>query len=241
MFADTVDSLVNLSRPDNCNVKFGRGVGWAPARRHVDICEQAMKWDADYILILGADQVYEPDLLCQLVSHIENGYEVICAMVPTRGFVSWQDMQPFQPMAWRFKAGNIEEMRHYNGMDVDGDLIETLEPDTGIQECNFIGSGVLMFQKDHLLAMKKPWFFETIVLENFSRRASMDCTFVWRLQLEAYAKVWVDTSIRVKHLHVFQIDESYQERFADWKHAEGNPDTSICRYTGSDDALVEKF
>ena len=133
-------------------------------------------------------------------------------------------------MAWRFKRHDkIVPIRQFRGVQFDQDMLELIDPADGdMQQVNFMGSGVIMFHRDHLLALKKPWFYERVTHEDQQRVASMDTTFCWRLQMEAHAKVWVDTTIQVKHLHVFEIDESYQQRFADWH--EGGGDASICRY-----------
>jgi hypothetical protein len=50
-----------------------------------------------------------------------------------------------------------------------------------------------------------------------------------RLTRETGAKAWVDTTIRVKHCHVFGIDETFSERFADWSHP-GVGEDAICLY-----------
>lgn len=109
-------------------------------------------------------------------------------------------------------------------------MIEVLDPAAGeMQDCDFIGSGVLMFPTDVLLSLKQPWFFETVDPSNMQRLANMDCTFVWRLKAEVHCQVYVDTTIKVKHAHVFNVDETYQHRFEDWK-ANGVGDPNICRY-----------
>ena len=97
MFSETVDSILGLERPNGYEIKFFRGRGWCPARRHNSVCEQSMEWGADLILLIGGDEVYEPDLIKRLVARYEEGYEMISAMVPCRGFISWNDMKPFQP------------------------------------------------------------------------------------------------------------------------------------------------
>ena len=169
-------------------------------------------------------------MLTRLYGRAEEGYEVVGALVPCRGYISWQDMKPFQPMAWRFKRHDkIVPIRQFRGVQFDQDMLELIDPKDGdMQQIDFMGSGVIMFHRDHLLSLKKPWFYERVNQEDQQRIASMDTTFCWRLKMEAYAKVWVDTTIKVKHLHIFEIDESFQERFADWH--EGGGDPSICRY-----------
>jgi len=237
MFSLTVDSLLNLRHPHGIELRHFRSSGWCPAARHINGCAAAMRWGADLILILGTDQVYDEDLLCRLVARWKEGYEVVSALVPARGFVGWQQMQPFQPMAWRLKANAPGDLtyRVFGGQHDTPDLLEAIDPKAGnMQRIHFIGSGVLLFHRDHLLALKRPWFSEMVDPLSYNRLANMDCRFVWRLHHEAHAQVWVDTTIKVKHLHVFPIDETYSARFADWAEP-GQGDPTICRYAAPHD------
>jgi hypothetical protein len=238
MWTEYVDAMLNLRRPpvarnalgelEPLEVTFIRGPGWCPARRHTAICEQALAWGADLILIVGADQIHPPDMLERLIGRWNEGYEVVAALVPARGYIGWQPMKPFQPMAWRIKP-------HLAPMEIaDGPLpkndTEVIDPAAGdVQMVNFIGSGVLMFHRDHLLSLDRPWFRESVDPVTYQRLASMDTTFVWRLQTDAGAKVWVDTTILVKHLHPFSVDRSFSDRFADWA-VDGQGDPMICQY-----------
>jgi hypothetical protein len=208
------DSALNLERPKNS--RWFKGRGWCPARRHIDICEQAVEWGATHILILGADQMYPEDMIPRLISRVENdGCEVITALVPARGCVPHMDMKPFQPMAWRFKSNT--EFRKYRGYQHDADMTEVVKVEDGdLQRIDFIGSGVLMFSVDHLMMIPKPWFAEFFHLETMKRRASMDTRFVWELKTKAGAQVWVDTTIEVGHVNAMVVDRSYQDRFEDW-------------------------
>lgn len=223
-FTKTTDSLLALDRPEGWDVKFGRGEGWGPARRHTHIVEQALAWQADYILILGSDQLYDPDLLCRITARLLEGYECVAAMVPSRGYIPSQKMQPFQPLAWRWKTteemgltGQQLQSRRFRSMAEDGDMVHVVtREDGGMQPVDFIGSGVLCFHRDHIMAMQQPWFYESINAVTQQRIASMDTRFVQRLKTEAFARVWVDTTIKVKHLHIFEIDDSFVHRFEDW-------------------------
>jgi len=221
MFTQFVDSTLNMRHPEGYEVKYFRGTGWCPARRHIDLCEKAIEWGADLICIIGTDQVHPPDMLERLIQRWDEGCEVTAALVPVRGYVAWQEMRPFQPMAWRFKTNTemgTNDYRQYRNMDLDSDMIHVIKREDGdLVKAHFIGSGVLMFHADHLLSLKRPWFYETIGNhEDQTRIANMDCTFAWRLQNEAFATLWVDTTIEVKHLHTFEIDDTYSDRFSDW-------------------------
>jgi len=227
-FTGFTENMLNLVRPDGVDVRFFRGEGWCPARRHNDGCEKALDWGADLILCLGTDQVYPEDLLPRLIQRYQETGGVITALVPFRGHIDWQDMKPFQKLAWRVETkftqqpdGRIVQAAHNTPMllnPVDGDL----------QRVHLIGSGVLMFHRDHILSMKKPWFYERVDQETMHRVADMDSHFVWRLQQEAGATVWADMTIDVKHLHVFAIDDTFSDRFADWAQA-NKGDPNICR------------
>lgn len=232
-----VDAMLNLERPaliknelgilETASTRFFRGEGWCPARRHVDVCERALEWGADLICIVGADQVHPSDMLLQLIRRWNEGYEVISAMVPTRGFIPTVRMKPFQPMAYRVPFNQNGDLTLRKIEDVE-DIAEVIDPADGdLQRVNFIGSGVLMFHRDHLLALERPWFYETVEPKSQSRLACMDTKFVWRLQIEAGATVWVDTTIKVKHIHAMEIDETFKDRFEDWANP-GVGDPSIC-------------
>lgn len=224
VWSRSVESMLGLRHPAGVEVSFFRGTGWGPAKRHINACEKAHAWGADLILILGADQVYEPDLLERLVARVREGYEVVAAMVPSRGYLGWLDMKPFQKMAWRLKSNGLAPIEWGQSN------LEAIDPAAGdMQRIDFIGSGCILFHRDHLDALTKPWFYETIDHETQRRTASMDTKFCFRLRDEADAQVWVDTTIDIKHIHPFEIDGSYSERFPEWA-LPGMGDPAICRY-----------
>lgn len=221
----SVESMLGLRHPEGVEVQFFRGSGWGPAKRHINACEKAMAWGADMIVIIGADQVYEPDMLERLVARVRNdGCEVVAALVPTRGYLGWNDMKPFQKMAWRLKSEGLRAISWC------ADALEVIDPKAGdLQRIDFIGSGVILFHREHLEALQRPWFAEVIDPETQNRTACMDTRFCYRLHDEADAQVWVDTTIEVKHLHAFEIDDSYSERFADWMTPGVGP-SDICQF-----------
>ncbi len=72
-----------------------------------------------------------------------------------------------------------------------------------------------MFPAGLLEKIKKPWLSDVLVGDNGQRQPNADCFFTWRLQSEAGAQMWVDTTIKVKHCQVFEIDETFPDRFSD--------------------------
>lgn len=225
MFTDFVDNVLNLERPAGVETRFFRANGWCSARRHTSGCEKALEWGADLILCIGSDQLYPQDLIPRLLHRYrETKGDIITAMVPFRGYVKGQHMRPFQPLAWRIVNKGL---RVFRGIDLDGDMMVKIEPKDGdLQRVNIIGTGVLLMHRNHLLSVKRPWFYDQVNKETLEMAGDMDALFVWRLQTEGRHGIWVDTTIDVKHLNIFQIDHSYQHRFNDLAQEEFMPEAN---------------
>jgi len=214
-----VDAAFNVRDPKDVEVKWIRGIGWSPARRRIDLVEKALAWGADLIMFFDADQIPEPDILERLYARVLEGYLPISAMVPTRELVQRNvGAKLFQPLAWRWAPTKLDEngrpiLRQFRSQKEDPDMVELVKQDGSMQQVHMIGAGCIMFHRDHILALKKPWFFETFNKETYQREATMDTRFAWRLNIEASAPLWCDTSIKIKHLHDMEIDSSFQYRF----------------------------
>lgn len=228
MFTQFVEAALNIQCPDGYTMRWFKGPGWSPARRHTTAVEAALAWGADLLVILGSDQVYDEDVICRLVARFEACGEIIAALVPSRGYVGWQEMAPFQRMAWRIKRSGRVTLEEANALVGQLNDIEVIDPGAGdMQRIDFIGSGCVLFHRDHLLAMKRPWFSEQFNPETYERLASMDTRWIWNMAQASGAQAWVDTTIRIRHLHIFPIDETYSARFTDWAHP-GVGDPAIC-------------
>ena len=213
---NVADMLCEFKRPD-WEARFFMGQGCDPAARHVNMIQQGLDWGADLICIIGADQIHPEDMLGRLiVRYYQTNRGVISALVPFRGYVNWQEMRPFQSMGWRIRNHN-GGLREFRNMTDDGDMFEPIDPKAGdLQRVDVIGSGVLLFDRDTIEALEPPWFYYKVDPVTMQRIADMDTKFVWRLRSEVQADVWVDTTIKVRHLHAFEIDETWEDRFADW-------------------------
>lgn len=214
-----VYNLMNLNRPTGVEVKFIYGMGRDPARRHMWGVEKALDWGASHICFLGSDQIHDVDILEKFVSHIEDGWPMVCAMVPVRGWVPVKGIdKPFQKFMWAFKDGNREPI-------FDQDHMKLITPEDGpLVEACCTGSGAIIFDVNLILSLKKPWFRESKADEDGKRPATMDTTFVWRLCTEAHGRLLCDTTINVAHMDVFAIDDSFPDRFADWPRENAKQD-----------------
>ena len=233
-----VEAMANVRSPEGVEVKWIFGRGWCPAKRHIEALEKALEWGADLLCIFGADQIAPPDMLEKLYRlYLEKG-QAVCALIPSRGyFENNNGSKPFQPLAWKWADAKLDEngkiiKRTYRGQTLDPDMTELIKQDGTVQVCHIIGSGCIMFHRDHLLSLKKPWFFETFDKETYGRRAMMDTFFSWRLISEAGTGLFCDTSIKIGHIHDMVIDESFQDRFDDWMDKENVADPNIVNRKG---------
>ena len=214
VFMQAFESIVAIEAPDDCEVRWFRGVGWCQARRRTHAAEQALEWGADLIACLDLDQVYESDVLKRLVSRHDGGCQMVAAMVPMRGYVKPSRMKPFQRLAWKIDKNEF--------MPVDAD-------DGELQRCEFPTSATILFRAEDLKRLKKPWYFFSYKPDTWKQVHGEDASFALRMLSELDVEAWVDTTIVVKHLHPFQIDGTFTERFADWTDPNVG-ESAICNY-----------
>lgn len=206
---------MNLIHPDGWSVRFIQGNGWCPANRHNMALAQAINWGAHAMVFMGPDHWVEEDCLVKLIGHLDDGWDMAAGWVPSRGIVGI-DKRPYPYLAYKLKDPDnyIPDkfaVLHYN--DKDYEIVTT---GAESQEIHIIGSGILMFKVDVVKDMKKPWFGElTQRDEYYSRWPVQDSHFTYRCTVEGGHRLWLDTTIEAKHLDVFAIDETFEERFKD--------------------------
>jgi len=234
------EAALQVRAPAGTEIQWVFGKGWCPARRHTDAIEKALDWGADLVCIFGADQIAPPDLLERLYARFLEGKQVVCALVPSRGFFGHNvGTKPFQPLAWKWKSLPVDESgnpvwRDYRGQEQDGDMIEVIKADGEVHQVHMIGSGCLMFHRDHILSLARPWFTEAVDPKTYRRFANMDTRFAWRLIVEAAATIWCDTSIKILHLTDMAIDETFQDRFDDWMEPGKSSEPQIIQPKGAE-------
>ena len=180
------------------------------------MCQKALDWGADLIVQLDADQVYESDTLIRLLKRFDEGYQIVAAMVPGRGYRDDSKMKPFQRFAWRSKDNYTD--------------FEVVEPSEGeIIEVDFPTSACILFSAEDLKKLNKPWYYNKFDPLTYEMLKGEDGDFFVRMKYLGI-KSYVDTTIKVKHAHIFEIDETFPDRFADWAE-KGKGDSNITKYT----------
>ena len=115
VMTDWAENALNLERPEGCEVRWIRGKGWCPARRHIDGCEKAVVWGADLICIIGADQVHPDNLLVRLVEGWKKTNGMVACLIPFRGIPEGELLSPYGLVGWRVEQDNDIFLGKVNG------------------------------------------------------------------------------------------------------------------------------
>ena len=146
------------------------------------IVAEALKFNADYLLMLDDDMIIDFD---QIVGRPSSRYEFLRTMishdVPICGALYWQRGGDCPPVAMR-RNGPLA----YRVMD-------EAELTGGLQEVDVAGGGVILFKMSALLKIPQPWF-EDETKDGYSTDVQ-----ICRKAQEAGLKVYLDSSIEIGH------------------------------------------
>ncbi len=209
VYTPAFESMVNIRHPKACEVRWFRGIGWCQARRRTQACEKAIKWGAELIAQFDIDQIYDSDILERLVSRFDEGYRIIAAIVPMRGYIEESKLPPFGGCAWR----SLDDGKDFEPVRItDGDVVHA----------DFPTSACVLFAAEDLKRLPHPWYFFEYDTKTYKMVKGEDGIFFLRMAKHVGVQSYVDTTIKVKHAAVFGIDETYSERFADWAECPGD-------------------
>ena len=202
MHTPWVDAALRLRAPTGCSIEWVRGLGWCDARRFHYVLEHALESDADLIAFLDADVIVPPDWLEAMVKHMDAGKRVVASVVPMRGRAHEQ-FAPFEPMAWN---------------EVDGKLESPFGNGDGIQPADYAALGASMFDANIFREADTLWtWHEFSEQQGYKAVGSTTDSILLRNLRRRGITVYADPTLDVRHLHAFQIDASFGERFPEWE------------------------
>lgn len=204
-------NMMNWERPEGTEVAFFMGVGWCPAARHNDAVAKALAWGADLVAFNGGDHLCPFDILKRMLARINEGWDMVHMMVPSRGVVG--DGTPFKAISYKV-VGNPppENAVLYMPKGASNIVTYTDEP----QQTHICGTGNIMMKAAIFDGLQKPYFEEFIKKDGrYGRWCVMDSDFVYRCTVMSGARMFCDTSVHLIHIDVFGIDDTYSERFKD--------------------------
>jgi hypothetical protein len=83
-------------------------------------------------------------------------------------------------------------------------------------DAEFPTSACSIVVADEVRRLRKPWFAYRYDKKSWQEVQGEDCEFFVKMRRELKVRTMIDTTIKVKHCHVFKIDETYPDRFSDW-------------------------
>ena len=212
MFTVAGFNMMNWEQPKDCKVRFIMGVGWCPAARHNDAVAKAQEWGANLIMFNGGDHLCDFDIMVRMKNRIDEGWDMVHAMPPSRGVCGFEG-PPFRAQSFKVIGPIPKEdyITHFPKQSV-----EVISYENDPQQTHIAGTGNLMMKAQIFDGLEKPYFEEYIRKDGrFSRYPVQDSRFTSRCTIESGARMLCDTSIRVVHLDIFGIDDTFQERFKD--------------------------
>ena len=205
-------NMMNWECPDGCELRFFMGAGWCPAARHNDGVAKAQAWQADLIMFNGGDHLCPFDILKRMKKHIDDGWDMVHALIPARGVVGF-DGTPFKAMSYKV-VGPIPKEEAVLRAAFSSINIVSYEDEP--QETHMSGTGNVLMKAEIFDGLQKPYFEEFVKKDGlYGRYCVMDSDFIKRCTIDSGAKMICDTSLKLVHLDVFGIDETYGERFKD--------------------------
>lgn len=212
MFTVNAFNMLNWERPEGYEFNFIMGVGWCPAARHNDGIAKAQDWNADLILFNGGDHLCPKDIIPRMLKRISEGWDIVQATVPSRGICGRSGI-PFDSISYKV-VGNMPQ--HEPMLHAPKDSIEIIKGRDKPQQTHISGTGNILMKAEILDGLEKPYFKEFIKPDGrYSRYPVQDSNFVYNCTVIAGAKMFYDTTIKLVHLDIFGIDESYTGRFGD--------------------------
>lgn len=185
-------SLAMLKRVGNCAVAFQ--VGSLVYESRNDLAKYAVQSEADYVLWLDSDMMFEPELLEKMMATLqEHDLDILTG-------IYYRRRHPFSPVLMKklsIAENNFCEYENFNAY-----------PEDGIFEVEGIGFGCVLMKSDVLMDIKatyNDWF------SPFGR-VGEDLSFCWRARQTGH-KIYADPSIQLGHCGQQIITKEFYEAF----------------------------
>lgn len=185
-------SLAMLKKVGNCAVAFQ--VGSLVYESRNDLAKYAVQSEADYVLWLDSDMMFEPELLEKMMATLqEHDLDILTG-------IYYRRRHPFSPVLMKklsIAENNFCEYENFNAY-----------PEDGIFEVEGIGFGCVLMKSDVLMDIKatyNDWF------SPFGR-VGEDLSFCWRARQTGH-KIFADPSIQLGHCGQQIITKEFYEAF----------------------------
>lgn len=205
-------NMMNWVRPENTEMRFIMGSGWCPAARHNDGVAKSLEWGADLVMFNGGDHLCPKDIVVRMLARLNEGWDIVHAMPPSRGVCGFDGI-PFKALSYKV----VGPLPHVDAvLHAPPNSIKTISYVDEPQQSHISGTGNILMKAAIFDGLQKPYFEEFIKKDGrYGRYPVQDSNFTFRCTVEGSAKMICDTTIKIIHMDVFGIDDTYTERFKD--------------------------
>lgn len=156
-----------------------------------DIAYQCLHAGMSHILFLDSDQIYPPDTITKLLSHIRDGWGIIAAPVHRR----------YPPFELILKRGTPDRYQQVSDEEAySGNVIEV----------DAVGTGCMLIDTSVLIDMERPWF--QITRTESGSPIGEDIRLCSKARGLGY-RICADTSIEIDHIAKVSVNRTFCEIF----------------------------
>lgn len=186
-----VASLMSLSLPPNTVVELhGFSLVYEARER---MCQKMLDMGLDWIIMVDSDMVLPQDTVYRLLSHGQPIVSGLCfKRTPPYQCCAYERVDAYEDGSWFLRA-----------------LREWPE---GLVEVAGVGTACMLIRREALEKIPQPWFFPVQGLGE-------DLAFCDRAR-KAGVPIYVDTTVKTRHLTVVGIGEDHYRMYAE-QHAAG--------------------
>ena len=197
VFTSFFTSFATMQKPDSCALLMPTFPGHIDAIRNT-LVMKAVHEECTHLVMMDTDQNYPPDTITKLLSHKK---DVVAGAVHRR----------YPPFDLILYTGGVSTYTHLpDETCYSGDLVEV----------SATGCGCVLYSMNVFFDIEKPWF-ETGVNQG-GKVVGEDIGFCIKLK-EAGYPIFVDTSIEIGHVTLFEVTRSTYELFKKMKGYEWRP------------------
>ena len=186
--AQFAHSLATLNRVGECFVSFQISSLIYTARD--ELAKKAIELEADYVLWLDSDMVFNADTLQRLMANIEKG-DIVTGLYYRR-------VSPFSPVLFKTIAFDGDKCIHDEFTDIPDDVFE-------VEACGF---GCVLTPTNVFIDVASKFGYVFTPLGN----SGEDISFCWRARQCGY-KIVCDPSIQLGHVGHHIITREFYEAF----------------------------
>lgn len=190
--APFAQSLASLIKPKDTETIIQMLCGSLIYDSRNKLAAAAVKAEADYILWIDADMVFNPDALLKLMQDLDEGADIASGLYFRRA-------KPYTPVAFdklEIPEGGPASFTNYTG------------PLEGITEVGGVGFGFVLMRTDVLIDCFSVYGTCFTPLAGFGE----DLSFCWRARQQGY-KIMLDTGVKCGHVGHMIITEEFFKAF----------------------------